>query len=141
MFRQRSPSALQDAQLSGSATWIVSGQTANVAGTFTFGNLAGTALPPGISAEPVTFNPTDSTDYINLAVVVHVTVNQPPLITSATAAMFPAGASTTFAVTATGFPAPAFSLGNAPSWVSLDPTSGRMTVTAPLTSVGTYPFA
>ncbi len=66
--------ALNNTQLTGSATWTVNGQLVSVPGTFTYA-AAGTILGPGNSQEEVvTFTPTDSTDYtpVTLDVLVNV---------------------------------------------------------------------
>lgn len=66
--------ALNNTQLTGSATWTVNGQLVSVPGTFTYA-APGTILGPGNSQEEVvTFTPTDSTDYavVTLDVLVNV---------------------------------------------------------------------
>ncbi len=66
--------ALDDSQLSGTATVLVQGSPVNVPGTFTFGSLSGTILGVGSGqTEPVIFIPTDTTDF--QSVQVQVTVN------------------------------------------------------------------
>ena len=67
-------------------------------------------------------------------------VNQPPAITSANTVTFSAGASGTFTVKATGFPAPTFSLsGNLPSGVTLNPATGVLSGTPGAGTGGSYP--
>ncbi len=66
--------ALADAQLAGSAAWVVGGRSVTVPGQFSFGALAGTVLPPGSATEPVTFTPSDSTDYSPVNTTVTVVV-------------------------------------------------------------------
>ena len=58
-------------------------------------------------------------------------VNQAPTITSGNSATFAVGSAGTFTVTATGFPAPTFSIvgGTFPPWASLDATTGALTGT------------
>jgi hypothetical protein len=67
--------ALANAQLSGTATVIVNGQTVTVAGTFTYTSAAGTVLDAGNGqGEAVTFTPSDSTDYTTATTTVVVNV-------------------------------------------------------------------
>ncbi len=71
--------ALADGQLSGTATWIVAGQSVSVAGTFSYTSAAGTVLPAGNGqSEAVTFTPADTTDYATASTTVIVNVAQPP---------------------------------------------------------------
>jgi hypothetical protein len=68
--------ALDNTQLSGTATFIVGASSVNVAGTFTFTNPSapGTVLNGGNGqSQAVTFTPVDTTDYA--AVPSHVTIN------------------------------------------------------------------
>ncbi len=74
--------ALDDSQLSGTATVLVSGTPVNVPGTFSFGSLVGTVLGAGSGqTETVTFTPTDATDYqsVQLPVTVNVAAALPLL--------------------------------------------------------------
>jgi hypothetical protein len=66
--------ALDDGQLSGSASWTVGGIPTSVAGSFSFGSLGGTVLGPGTYSEPVTFTPADTTDYGRASATVTVQV-------------------------------------------------------------------
>jgi hypothetical protein len=66
---------LSDSQLGGSATWTVAGSPVSVPGTFSFGSLAGTVLNAGSHPEPVTFDPTDGTDYTSASGTVTVVVS------------------------------------------------------------------
>ena len=71
--------ALANGQLSGTATWIVAGQSISVAGTFRYARAAGKVLPAGDGqSEAVTFTPRDATDYTTAATTVIVNVAQPP---------------------------------------------------------------
>ena len=70
-----------------------------------------------------------------------LTVNQEPVITSATAATFTTGAAGSFTVTATGFPAPAFSeTGALPAGVSFNTTTGVLSGTLGASAGGSYPL-
>ena len=74
--------ALDDSQLSGSATVFVSGAPVNVPGKFSFGSLVGTVLGAGSGqTETVTFTPTDTTDYqsVQLPATVNVAAASPLL--------------------------------------------------------------
>jgi hypothetical protein len=69
--------ALDNSQLSGTATWTVGGNSVPVPGTFTFTSAAGTVLNPGAGqSETVTFTPGDSTNYSPVATTVTVNVAQ-----------------------------------------------------------------
>ncbi|HET6691464.1 MAG TPA: putative Ig domain-containing protein, partial [Miltoncostaeaceae bacterium] len=67
-----------------------------------------------------------------------------PAITSAASFTVPAIAAVddniAFRVTATGFPAPKFSLAGAPSWLSIDPDSGLIGGAVPARTAGKYGF-
>ena len=67
-----------------------------------------------------------------------LTIGQAPAITSATATTV-GSAGGTFQVTATGTPAPTFGITGPPAGVSINPTTGVLTV-APGTAAGTYPL-
>jgi large repetitive protein len=70
-----------------------------------------------------------------------VMIVDPPLITSATATTFTAGSMGTFTYTATGTPAPAFSLtGTLPSGVAFNATTGVLSGTPAAGSGGVYPL-
>jgi hypothetical protein len=78
--------ALANSQLSGTATWVVAGNTVNVAGTFTYTNAAGTTLGVGTGhSEAVTFTPTDGSDYTTVATTVTVNVVPDPTSISVSA--------------------------------------------------------
>jgi hypothetical protein len=67
--------ALANGQLSGTASFIVGGNTVAVAGTFAYTSAAGTVLGAGSSqSEAVTFTPTDTTDYTTASGSVTVNV-------------------------------------------------------------------
>ena len=69
--------ALANGQLGGTATWVVGGQTVNVAGTVTYAGAAGTVLGAGNNqVEAVTFTPTDAVDYAAVPTSVIVSVAQ-----------------------------------------------------------------
>jgi hypothetical protein len=78
---------LADSQLSGSATSVVNGQGVVVSGHFTFGQLTGTLLTPGIHSEPVTFIPDDTVNYQSVGAVVTVTMG-PTISTQRSALIF-----------------------------------------------------
>jgi hypothetical protein len=65
---------------------------------------------------------------------------QAPTITSADSATFTTGHAGSFQVTATGSPAPTYSLLANPPWLSIDPGTGLLTGTPPAGAGGTYPF-
>lgn len=60
-----------------------------------------------------------------------VALVQSPAITSGNNTIFTVGLPGSFTVTATGSPAPTFSLSDAPGWLSIDPTTGELTGTPP----------
>jgi hypothetical protein len=68
--------ALNNTQLSGTASFIVNGQSVPVAGTFTYtsASAAGDVLAGGTHTESVTFTPTDAIDYKAVSISVTVTV-------------------------------------------------------------------
>ncbi|MGA2035683.1 MAG: MBG domain-containing protein, partial [Thermoguttaceae bacterium] len=69
--------ALNDAQLGGTATAVVNGQAVTVAGTFTYTSAAGLMLHAGSGqTEAVTFTPTDSSDYTSASIQVTINVAQ-----------------------------------------------------------------
>ena len=73
-----SGTALANGQLSGTASWIVNGQTTSVAGSFTYISVAGTVLGIGNGQmENVTFAPTDNTDFNAVPTTVAVNVSGP----------------------------------------------------------------
>jgi sugar lactone lactonase YvrE len=83
--------ALANGQLSGTATWLVGGQTVVVAGTFSYTSAAGTVLPAGSGqSEAVTFTPSDTVDYTAGSTAVIVNVAQPPPEPFAAAITLPA---------------------------------------------------
>ncbi len=70
--------ALDNTQLSGTATFTVGGNTVNVPGTFTYtsASAAGTVLNGGDGqSEAVTFTPADTTDYATVSSGLNVIVN------------------------------------------------------------------
>jgi hypothetical protein len=70
-----------------------------------------------------------------------LTVNLPPTITSAASTTFAVGASGSFTVTATGFPAPTFSeSGTLPMGISFNSTTGVLSGTPAANTAGTYPI-
>jgi hypothetical protein len=69
--------ALDNSQLSGSATWTVGGKSVMVPGTYTYTSARGTVLGAGSGqSEAVTFTPCDSTDYTTVSTTVSVNVAQ-----------------------------------------------------------------
>ncbi len=69
--------ALANSQLSGTATWIVGGNTVTVQGTFIYTSAAGTVLGAGNGqSEAVTFTPSDTTDYATASTTVSVNVGR-----------------------------------------------------------------
>jgi hypothetical protein len=74
--------ALANAQLTGTATFVVNGSLVNVPGTFTYTSAAGTVLNAGSYTEAVTFTATDTTDYQQAPAAVQVFVAKAtPIIT------------------------------------------------------------
>src|SRR5207249_286941 len=69
-----------------------------------------------------------------------LSVNQAPAITSANNTTFTVGTAGTFTVTATGNPAPTFSMTGAPAWLAINSTTGAMTGTPPNLGAGPYAF-
>lgn len=64
-----------------------------------------------------------------------------PQITSSASGSVPSAAGTVnLTATATGLPAPAFSLTGAPSWLSIDPGTGKLTGTIPAHTVDRFTF-
>ncbi len=70
--------ALDNSQLSGTATFTVDGKSVTVPGTFTYSSAAGSLLnaDTGGQSEAVTFTPTDTTDYTTASGTVIVNVAQ-----------------------------------------------------------------
>ncbi|WP_139653460.1 putative Ig domain-containing protein [Raoultibacter phocaeensis] len=68
-----------------------------------------------------------------------VPIDSAPVITSADRCCVTQGVGGSFSVTATGNPAPAFSLSGEPAGVSMDGTTGELAI-APETAVGVYRF-
>jgi hypothetical protein len=70
-----------------------------------------------------------------------LTVDQAPAITSASSTTFVSGIANSFPVTATGYPAPTFTLsGNVPTGVTINPTTGVLSGNPPASVSGTYNF-
>jgi Putative Ig domain/Galactose oxidase, central domain len=63
-----------------------------------------------------------------------------PSISSAAKTVFEAGQPGSFTVTATGTPAPTFSLSGAPSWLEINPTTGDLSGTPPVGTEGKISF-
>jgi sugar lactone lactonase YvrE len=73
--------------------------------------------------------------------VIFTRVNTAPQIVSARSlAVASAAGSVSFPVAATGFPAPSFSLSGAPSWLSIDPTTGVLSGAIPVRTAGRFTF-
>jgi hypothetical protein len=118
--------------LTGAPAWLSIGNTTGV--------LAGT--PPDLGTGPFSFTFTitatngfqpDGTQSFTL------TVRHPPAMAANGAATFTAGTAGSATVTATGDPAPTFSLTGAPAWLKIDANSGVLTGTPPL-GPGPYTF-
>jgi hypothetical protein len=94
--------ALDNSQLSGTATAMVAGNNVNVPGTFTYTSAAGTVLGVGSGqSEAVTFTPTDSIDFTSAAttVIVNVVPDPTSISVSASSAATVYGQSVTFTAT------------------------------------------
>ena len=136
------PTALADSQLSGTASFTLNDTTVNVLGGFTFGSLAGTILDPGSYTETVTFHPAPAyaADYASVSTQATVTVDQPPLITSAAYTTFRVGQAGVFAVTTDGFPTPVLTeTGALPDGVTFN-TDGTGTFKGTPKTAGVYPI-
>ncbi len=73
--------------------------------------------------------------------VIFTRVNTAPQIVSARSlAVASSAGSVSFPVAATGFPAPSFSLSGAPSWLSIDPTTGMLSGAIPARTAGRFTF-
>ena len=96
--------ALADAQLGGTAAWMVDGAQVSVPGTYTYTSASGTVLNASSSdyTESVTFRPDDTTDYtsVTTTVAVHVAEAALTITTSGTQAY---GGSPSFSVHYSGF--------------------------------------
>src|SRR5262249_5767908 len=68
------------------------------------------------------------------------TPRAPPAITSAATTTFTSGTAGSFQVTATGDPAPTFSLSGQPPWLSIGSTTGVLSGTPPNLGAGPYSF-
>lgn len=66
--------ALDNRQLSGTASSLVNGYAINVPGTFSFTSAAGAMLIPGVHSRTVTFTPNDTTRFLPVTSTVTVTV-------------------------------------------------------------------
>ena len=103
-----------------SATLSLSGVTVADAGSYKV-VATNSSAPSGVSSNVAT-----------------LTVNVPPAITSAATALFQAQQTgQTFAVTATGTPAPTFSATGLPAWAALDPATGVISGTPATAQAGT----
>jgi len=71
-----------------------------------------------------------------------LTVSSPPVVTSASVVTFYTGAANSFSVTASGNPAPTFTVsgGNFPSWATLNSTTGVLSGTPPNTTGSPFAF-
>lgn len=67
-----------------------------------------------------------------------INIYAPPRITNTDNPSFAYGKSGNFQVTCTGFELPGFTATGLPSWASIDPVTGLISVTSPV--VGSYPF-
>ncbi len=115
--------------------------SASVPGTFAYTPAAGTVLAAGNQTLSVTFTPTDTVDYTSTTGSVTITVGLAALVTNASNTTFSIGVAGSFAVTATGFPAPILSeSGVLPTGVSFDSTTGVLSGTPAAGTGGTYPL-
>ena len=114
---------------------LPSGVTLNL----TTGVLAGTATVGG--AFPVTIQASNGVGAAATQAFT-LTVNQAPLFTSPNTATFSLGVGSTFTLTASGTPAPAFGLvsGSFPPWASLNTVSGAISGTPPNTTGSPFVF-
>ena len=64
----------------------------------------------------------------------------PQITSNSSLSVLSSTGSVAFAVSATGVPAPSFSLSGAPSWLSIDPVTGMLSGTIPPRLVGTFTF-
>ena len=72
---------LANEQLSGSATWTVDGTVVVVPGSWSFTSDLGTVLNPGAGQSvPVTFTPTDKTDYRAVTTTATINVDYVPVV-------------------------------------------------------------
>ncbi len=121
-----------DGTVSGQQTTIQSGGAATA--TFT----AGTT--PGINAGKLEAE-VDAVQNGDTMATASITIYQPPTVTSTNATTFAVGASGTFTVTATGFPAPNLSLSGAlPSGVGFNSGTGVLSGTPGAGAGGIYPL-
>ncbi len=68
------------------------------------------------------------------------TPTAPQITSSNSTSVLSSSGSVAFTATATGFPAPSFSLSGAPSWLSIDPATGMLSGTIPPRLVGSFTF-
>jgi hypothetical protein len=139
--------ALENSQLSGTASWTVGGDLVNVPGSFGYTSAAGTVPPIGITTEAVTFTPTDSTDYTTVPTTVTVTVVVPISITLTSSANIPVpGQPVTLTATVTpaddfyGTPSRTVTFDeNGAPWTQVNLTDGVARVTTSF-AAGSYAF-
>lgn len=74
------------------------------------------------------------------AVITFTRSNVAPQFTSGAAATVPSTAKVALQVTASGFPAPTFALTGAPSWLTVNSTSGAISGTIPPRTLGRFTF-
>jgi hypothetical protein len=104
------------------------------------GLLSGTPLQGTGGVYTLDFTPT-STAGTGTTQVFTLVVDQAPQFTSANTTIFTVGTAGTFTATASGFPAPTFSLtGALPAGVSFNPTTGMFSGTPQILTGGTYPL-
>ncbi len=107
--------------------------------TFTNGVLSGTPAPGTANNYPLTITATNTVGQVNQNFT--LTIAQPPTFTSTANTTFTTGTAGTFTVTATGFPAPTFSLtGALPTGVTFNTTTGVLSGTPATGTGGTYPL-
>ncbi len=103
------------------------------------GALSGTPLASYGGTYTITFTAKNDLSYATQSFT--LTVDEAPVISSANNATFTVGASGSFPVTATGYPAPTFSeTGTLPTGVTLDSTTGALAGKPAAGAGGTYPI-
>ena len=120
----------------GDASFAGGTSTASVA-TAADGTATAPALTAGTSGGPLTVTATDAA--ANASATFDLTIDQPPAFTSADSTTLAVGVHASFAVIASGFPAPTLSeSGTLPQGVSFDPTTGLLSGTPAQGAGGRY---
>ena len=97
----------------------------------TTGVLSGTAPDTTGSPLAITITATNGTPVTQTFALTVVPFIVPPIFTSGATAQFNATQAASFTVTASGSPAPTFTATGLPTWLTLDPTTGVLSGTAP----------